>query len=287
VTQHNNPAPCGQPPHLLPWQWETAGLVFGAHSPVPVSEIEGLGSVQLRDQDTDNPVDDGALPGLDYYKPRTVRFEAGIKTPGDPATAAALLARLQRGVDDHQVRLAEGALGVLRGRWPGHRTRRLYGRLRRAEATSTANAIHGWIPLDIQFVAMDPHFHADHQARLALCLDQGRGQAVNGGDAAAWPWLRIHGPVTGPKLWNTATGQMLDFADTHLRKGEHLEVHTRPGTRWVLRNGTTNAADELTHTSRLDRFVIPPGRSEIQWSGHDPTDTCRLEIFWRSAYTTL
>lgn len=156
------------------------------------------------------------------------------------------------------------------------------------EATSTASAVHGWVPLDIEFAAMDPLFHADAETSSVLPLDQaGRpGRIVHDGDAAAWPTLRISGPVVGPKIWNTVTGQRLEL-DITLRSGEYVDITTRPGTRWVLRNGRTNAADTLTPASRLDRFTIPPGRSEIAWSGTDPTATSSLTVSWRAAYTTL
>ncbi|MEU3783400.1 hypothetical protein [Streptomyces sp900129855] len=274
---------------LADWQVEIGGVVLlGPQTPIPIGEIEGLGAPDVRPQDVDNPAADGTLPGVDLYGPRTVRIEAGIKTPGRPAAAADHLARLQRAARAENVRTWTGALSVLRARWPGHPTRRLYGRIRRMEATSTASAVHGWIPLDIEFVAMDPLFHADTETSLALPLDQADrpGRIVNDGDVAAWPTLRINGPITHPSIWNTVTGQRLEL-DIVLRSGEYVDITTRPGTRWVLRNGTTNDADALAPTSRLDRFAIPPGPSEIAWSGTDPTGTSSLAVSWRSAHTTL
>jgi hypothetical protein len=298
------------PTPLAPWQFDLGGFLFGKNTSVPISNIEGLGSPDVRDQDVDNPVGDGVFPGQDFYGVRTVRFEAGIKTPGDPTAAAAVLAHLQRAADAPSSRTRPGGHALLRGRWPGHDTRRLYGRLRRAEATSTSNALNGWIPLDIEFAATDPRWHADVPSSLTLSLDQAAptpappgppclpadcseadparrpGWITNHGDTPAWPSLTLHGPLTNPRVWNTATGHHLAL-EMELREGEWVEIETRPGTRWALRNGTTNTANAMTPTSRLDRFTIPPGRSEIGWSGHDPTGTSRLHISWRSAYTTL
>lgn len=283
------PTITSKPTELAEWQVEIGGVaLLGPGTRIPIGEIEGLGAPDVRPQDVDNPVTDGTLPGVDLYGPRTVRIEAGIKTAGDPTAAADHLARLQRAARAENVRTHTGKLSVLRARWPGHSTRRLYGRIRRMEATSTASAVHGWIPLDIEFVAMDPLFHADVESSLPLPLDQADrpGRIVNDGDAAAWPTLRIEGPVSGPKVWNTVTGQTLEL-DVTLRTGEYVEMSTRPGTRWVLRNGRTNAAGALTPSSRLDRFTIPPGPSEIAWSGADPTATSHLTVSWRSAYITL
>ncbi|WP_180685922.1 phage tail family protein [Streptomyces gossypiisoli] len=307
------------PIELAPWQYEIGGVVLGTGTRIPIGNIEGLGSPAVRAQDVDNPVGDGTFPGQDFYGPRTVRIEAGIKTPGDPTAAADLLARLELAVDDPAARTRPEGRAVLRGRWPGHNTRRLYGRLRRAEATSTTTAIHGWIPLDIEFAATDPRWYADDLSTLTLGLDQAAkhtsgdrtvdealcppacrasddpdhkpaddrpGWITNHGNVASWPSIRIHGPVTRPRLWNTVTNRVLELG-LSLRAGEWVEMETRPNTCWALRNGVTNVANDLTPQSRLDQFVIPRGRSEIGWSADDPTGTARLEVTWRSAYTAL
>ncbi|MFB7500411.1 hypothetical protein ACFC09_38025 [Streptomyces sp. NPDC056161] len=308
--------PAAQPSsiELAPWQFEIGGVVLGAGTRIPIGNIEGLGSPATRPQDVDNPTGDGTFPGQDFYGPRTLRFEAGIKTPGDPTAATDLLSRLELAVDNPAARTRPEGRAVLRGRWPGHRTRRLYGRLRRMEATSTATAINGWIPLDIEFAGLDPRWYDDELSQLTLGLDQaaqhkngdqaadqvlyvpaGRGQAdpddrpgwvTNQGNVSTWPSLRVHGPVANPRVWNTVTGHVLELRLT-LRAGEWVEMETRPGTCWALRNGNANVAADLTPQSRLDLFTIPQGRSEVGWSGDDLTRTARLEVSWRSAYTAL
>ncbi|MGI5195653.1 hypothetical protein ACQEVY_18725 [Streptomyces sp. CA-288835] len=201
------------------WQIEMAGVLIGARTDVPASEVEGLGIPEFRTQDVDNPAGDGAFPGIDLYAARTIRIEAGIRTAGNPAAALDVLGRLQRAADDPAVRTDSSAQTVLRLRWPGRTTRRLYGRLRREEATSTAKAVHGWIPLDLEFAALDPRFHADEASALTLALaadglggfraplvaplttgvaipDERRGWVRNDGDLPAWPSLCITGPCT-------------------------------------------------------------------------------------------
>ncbi|WP_051814245.1 phage tail domain-containing protein [Streptomyces iakyrus] len=302
-------------PELAPWQYEIGGVVLGTGTYVPVGNVEGLGSPATRPQDADNANSDGTTPGRDFYGPRSLRFEAGIKTPGDPVKAADILARLERALDTPDARTSPDGRHILRGRWPGHTTRRMYGRLRRMEATSTANAVHGWIPLDIEFVGLDdPRWYNDELSTLTLGLDQaartvdeamGRpadcrrppeskhhpaderpGWVINHGDVPTHPSLRVHGPVTNPRIWNTATRRVLELG-LSLREGEWVEMETRPGTCWALRNGTVNVANDLSPASRLDLFTLPPGRSEIAWSATDPSGTARLEVAWRSAYTTL
>jgi hypothetical protein len=294
---------------LNEWQMEIAGVVIGAGTNVPVTDVEGLGMPDLRTQDVDNPVGDGAFAGVDLYSARTVRIEAGIRAAGDPAAALDALGRLQRAADDRAVRTEAGAQTVLRLRWPGRTTRRLYGRLRRVEATSTANTLHGWIPLDMEFAAADPRFHADEASGLTLALaadglggfraplvaplttgvavpDERRGWARNDGDLPAWPSLRITGPCTNPRIRHVESGRVIELS-VALRSGERIDIETRPGTRWVLRNGHGNLAPALSPASRLDAFVIPPDSSEIWWTARDYTNATRLAVTWRSAYAAL
>jgi hypothetical protein len=255
------------------------------------------------------PTEDGAFPGVDYYSPRTVAIEAGIRTPGDPRTAADALAALEQAASDPAARKTAGALQTLRLRWPGRDgTKRLYGRVRRVEAVSMAQAIYGWIPVTLEFVATDPRWHGEpeDQVTLPLSLSGGtgfkapvtapittgvadpidrKGWVTNAGDLPAWPSLKIKGPVVNPRIWITETGQVLDLSLT-LGDNDTLQIDTRPGTRWVLRNGG-NAAYGLSAASRLDLFQIPPRTSEVRWTGADYTNSTRLTVSWRDAYTAL
>ncbi|MFD3456832.1 hypothetical protein ACFWVC_32235 [Streptomyces sp. NPDC058691] len=286
------------------------GLVIGSGTLLPVGEVTGFGAPELRTADVDNPTDDGGFPGVDLYGTRAVTIEAGIRTPDDPAAALDLLARLQQVTDVDGIRRTAGALAVLRVKWPGRDVKRLYGRWRRVEAVTMAQAVYGWIPLTLDFAALDPRWHADDSQALVLPLDisnddegftapvtapittgvsnpdERPGWVVNNGDKAGWPSVRIDGPVTNPKVWVVETGRYLQLQIT-LGAGEWIDIDTRPGTRWVLRNGSGNAATALTSGSRMDLFQIPPKRSEIRWTATDYTNTCRLTLSWRDAYTAL
>ncbi|MFI5799072.1 phage distal tail protein [Streptomyces sp. NPDC051677] len=292
------------------YQLDVGGMVIGTGTLLPVGEVIGLGAPDRRTADVDNPTDDGGFPGVDLFGTRTVSIEAGIRTPDDPGTALDLLARLQQVTGDDSTRKTAGALAVLRAKWPGRDVKRLYGRWRRVEAVSMSQSVYGWIPVTLEFAATDPRWHADDSQALVLPLDisndsQGftapmvapittgvsnpserPGWVRNRGDVAAWPQLRIDGPVTNPKVWVVETGRYLQL-QTSLAAGEWIDIDTRPGTRWVLRNGAGNAAPALTAGSRLDLFQIPPQRSEIRWTATDYTNTCRLTLSWRDAYTAL
>ncbi|MFJ1837836.1 hypothetical protein ACIOJ9_28700 [Streptomyces sp. NPDC088175] len=294
---------------LRDWQMDIAGVILGAGTDIPIGEVEGLGAPELRTQDVENPAGDGSFAGVDLYGPRTIRIEAGIRTPGDTAHGLDLLAQLQRAADASDIRQTPGAQALLRMRWPGRTTRRLYGRLRRVEATSTANAVNGWIPLDLEFVAHDPRFHADDVSALTLALssdglgglrapivapvttgvaipDERRGWLHNDGDLSAWPSLRITGPCSNPRIRHVQSGRVLELA-VSLMTGEYIDIETRPGTRWVLKNGTGNLAPTLSPASRLDTFTVPPGSSELWWTARNYTGVTRLAVTWHAAYAAL
>ncbi|WP_405908751.1 phage tail family protein [Streptomyces sp. NBC_00828] len=291
------------------WQVDFAGVLMGPGTPYPISEITGLGTPEVRAQDVELPTEDGSFPGVDYYSPRMVTIEAGIRTPGDPQAAADALAALDQAAADPAVRKTAGALQTLRLLWPGRdSTKRLYGRVRRVEAVSMAQAVYGWIPVNLEFAATDPRWHGEPEQQVTLPLSftggsgfkapltapittgvadptERRGWVTNTGDLPAWPSLKIKGPVVNPRIWITETGRVLDLS-LALGDTDTLQVDTRPGTRWVLRNGA-NAAYALSAASRLDLFQIPPGTSEVRWTGADYTNSTRLAVSWRDAYTAL
>lgn len=294
---------------LAEWQFDVAGVRIGHGTDILIGDVEGLDSVPVRTQDVEDPAGDGAFPGMDLYGARTVRIEAGIRTPGDPVAALDLLGQLQRAVDNPAIRTVPGAHSVLRLRLPGRATRRLFGRLRRVEAATTSRAVHGWIPLTLEFTAHDPRFHADTAQGMVLTLspdglgglrapilapvttgvavpDERRGWLRNDGDLPAWPSLRITGPCTNPRIRHVESGRVIELAVT-LRADEWAEIETRPGTRWVLRSGGGSLAAGLSPASRLDIFTVPPGVSELWWTARDYTNATRLAASWRAAYAAL
>ncbi|MER6131907.1 hypothetical protein [Streptomyces sp. NPDC001815] len=291
------------------WQVDFAGALMGPGTRYPIGEITGFGLPKVRSQDVELPTEDGAFPGVDYYGTQTVMIEAGIRTPGDPGAAVEALAELKRAASDPVTRKTAGALQSLRVFWPGRDgPKRVNGRVREVEALSMAQAVFGWIPLTLVFEVTEPVWHGEpeQQQTLPLAFTGGagfkapvtapittgvaepterKGWVVNAGDLPAWPSLKIKGPVVNPRIWITETGRVLDLA-LSLGENDTLQIDTRPGTRWVLRNGG-NAASALSAESRLDLFQIPPRKSEVRWIGADYSNSTRLTVSWRDAYTAL
>jgi hypothetical protein len=291
-------------------QWDLGGVLMGAGTPIRFKEITGLGWPGTRDSDVDQPSADGVFPGPDYYTARTIEFDGGITVAGDGPACEAILAQLQAAADDPTIRLVGGATMPLRVRRPGSTTRRANGRLRRL-APEMATAIHGRIEIDMAFEATDPTWYGDTEQTVDIPLGwlsgggftapvvapiyvtsasgsaDRPGWVTNAGTRDTWPVLRIHGPCSNVTITHVASGRMLKLPTLVLTAGQWLELDSRPGQLSVTRETGGNAETYLSAASRLDLFSLPPGTSELRWTAVDPTNTARLTVTWRDAYTAL
>ncbi|MGW2843963.1 hypothetical protein [Streptomyces sp. NPDC001274] len=298
-------------PPLEDWQYELGGVLMGAGTPVQVIETTGLGRPPVRDNDADQPSMDGTFAGPDYYAGRQVQFDAAVRIPGDPAACHDVVAALQAAADDPAVRLAGGATMPLRILRPGRPVKRLHGRLRKLDP-EYKQVIHGYVPLDIEFLATDPTFYADEETTTEIPLGwltgggfkapvvapiyvqsgttaaDRPGWVTNGGTGDAWPVIRITGPVATVTVTHVASGRQLSLPTLNLTSSSQwVEIDTRPGYRTVRRENGGNASTLLSPSSRIDLFSLPPGQSEMRWTGYDNTNTARMRLTWRDAYTAL
>ncbi|MEU6979564.1 hypothetical protein [Streptomyces sp. NPDC046371] len=297
-------------PILTTGQLDLAGTVIGKGTAVQIRDISGLGRPPVREEDFDQPSMDGAWPGPDYYGTREVRIDAAVRTPGDRAAALDVLAALQQPLHNSGVRLTGGATHTLRIAWPGRPVKRLQGRVRRLDA-DVQRSIHGYIPLDISFAATDPLWYADtetvteiplgwltgggfrapvhapiHVQNGTVAADR-PGWVTNAGTADAWPVIRVTGPFANVTVTHVPTGRALTLPTANLTAGQWIEIDTRPGFRTVTRENGGNALSLLAPASRIDQFAIPPGTSEMRFTAFDATNTSRLRLTWRDAYTAL
>jgi hypothetical protein len=298
------------PTELTDWQYDLAGALMGLGTVVDVIEVTGLGRPPVRDNDVDQPGADGVFPGPDYWAGRQVQFDAAIRTPGDPAAAQDAVAALQAGAEDPAVRLTGGATTTLRIKRPGRPTKTLFGRLRKVDPEEE-NLLHGYVPLDIEFLATDPQFYGDTDQAVDIPLGwlsgggftapvtapiyvtgasgaaDRPGWVINNGNTSTYPVLRITGPCSNVTVLHVESGRSLTLPGLVLTTGQWVELDARPGRVSVLRENGGNAETYLSAGSRLDQFVLPPGQSEMRWTATDPTNTSRLRVTWRDAYTAL
>lgn len=294
------------PVELEDHQHELAGVLIGKGTPVVIAAIEGLGRAPQRTADIEPPGEDGLWLGPDFFSGRTIRIDAGIKTPGDEEAALAVHATLQEAADDEEVRLAGGATTDLRLKFPGRPARTVRGRIRLLDADLTA-AKHGWIPLDIEFTAADQLYYDERESTsmpLGSLTEGGLmfplmfpftiedtagavgrpGFITVAGTAPTWPVLRISGPCANPSVTHVASGRTLTVQGS-LAAGEWVEIDTRPGWRSVLRSNGGGMA--LSPQSRIDLFRLTPGVNELHWTATDPTLTSTLAVAWWPAYKAL
>lgn len=295
---------------LTDWQYDLGGVLIGAGTTVNVIETNGLGRPPVRDNDVDQPSMDGMFAGPDYWAARQVQIDAAIKDPANPAGCHDVIAALQAAADTSAVRLVGGQGMTFRLKRPGRPTKRLTGRLRKLDP-EYAKVLHGYVPLDIEFVAHDPTFYADAESTTELPLGwltgggfaapvvapifvqdgtvaaDRPGWVTNNGDADAWPVIRITGPCSNVTITHATSGRTLALPTLTLAAGRWVEIDTRPGYRTITWDNGGNASTYLSPGSRLDLFSLPPGQSEMRWTAFDATNTARLRLTWRDAYIAL
>ncbi|NUS82782.1 MAG: hypothetical protein HOY75_08510 [Streptomyces sp.] len=295
---------------LEDWQYDIGGVLIGRGTTVNVIEVTGLGRPPVRDSDVDQPSMDGQFAGPDYWAGRQIQFDAAIKIPGDTAACHDMVATLQAATDATAVRLVGGQGLTLRMKHPGRPVKRLTVRARKLD-TELKQVIHGYVPLDMEFLAHDPSFYADEETVTELPLGwltgggfaapvvapiyvqdgtvaaDRPGWVTNEGDADAWPILRITGPCSNVTITHVASGRALALPTLTLAAGRWVEIDTRPGYRTVTWDNGGNASTYLSPGSRIDLFSLPPGQSEMRWTAFDNTNTARLRVTWRDAYIAL
>ncbi|MEU9703103.1 hypothetical protein [Streptomyces sp. NPDC047981] len=291
-------------------QIDLAGVLIGKDTTVQVIDVTGLGQPPIRGNDAEQPSLDGTWPGPDYYDTRQVQIDAAIRIPGNRAAALDMLATLQQTAHQAAVRLAPGVTQALRIAWPGRPVKRLNGRLRRLEP-SMEKSKFGYIPLDVAFDATDPLWYADTETvteiplgwltgggfsapvvapifvKSGITAAERPGWVTNEGTTDTWPVIRIMGPCTQISVIHVPTGRTLSLPSLSLSAGQWVEIDTRPGFRTITRENGGSALSYLSPASRIDQFSLPPGQSEMRWTAFDGTNTGRLRLTWRDAYTAL
>lgn len=293
------------------YQYDVGGVLIGTGTLVNVISTKGLlGRPPVRDNDVDQPSMDGMFAGPDYFAARQVQIEAAVKTPGNAGAAHDMVAALQAVTDAADVRLVGGQGLTLRCKRPGRVVKRLTVRTRTLDPEDE-QVIHGYLPMELEFLAHDPTWYADEETTTEIPLgwltgggftapivapifvQDGTVAAVrpgwvtNSGDADAWPVIRITGPCANISVIHVASGRTLALPTLSLATGRWIEIDTRPGYRTVTWDNGGNASTYLSPASRIDLFSLPPGQSEMRWTAFDNTNSARMRLTWRDAYIAL
>lgn len=284
--------------------YELDGLVFGEFQPVEVQRFE-LGGADVTSGDAEVPGGDGRVFGYDYLGGRSLSFELCVNTDNGPAARAAwgeLASRWRAPA----TRLTPRAVVPLRYRRHGAPTTVVYGRPRQLDTVDESLLDRGRVELLGSFETVDDLFYDDIEQTITLDLlpqigeglilpftlpavlaplgDSDTTTLVNAGDADAWPVIEFAGPITNPGIELVAHGVTVQLTTT-LAYDQTATIDTRPWARTATRSDGASLAGYLAGP-RLADLVVPPGPTEVRFTGQDMTGTSRCTIRLRSARST-
>lgn len=206
------------------------------------------------------------------------------------------------------IRQDPGAVLPIRYRLNG-RQRRFYGRPRRFAAPPSNLIQGGYVPITTDFQAADGFYYDDTEQTESITMrasvgesdtgmifpvtfpvtsipiGSGEGAFVVGGDAPAYPIIRINGPITNPRVQTDAWELSLGIS---LSADQYVEVDTRPWKKTVRLNGGASAANALSANpkQRLGDIRLQPGTTQVSLWGSSLSGSPTCTIRWRNTYNS-
>ncbi|MFB8101354.1 phage tail domain-containing protein [Streptomyces sp. NPDC056007] len=271
-------------------QW--GDLEFGPGSRYHVTAIEGLDDLpDIRSEDMERPGQHGDYTGPDYTGPRVIQIGLGLRADSPDELrdlTLALRAATQPQRQPDALRLLDQDTLV-------------YGKIRRRSIPYDAEHLWRTGTAALELYCADPYLYGLEERSEATAAyspaagrtypsvrprtygaagQSGRIAAVNRGDAAAYPVLRIDGPVANPSVEQVSNGAGLTV-DATLADGEFLVIDTR--TRAVLYMGTSPRRNWLRSGGTWP--TLAPGYNEIAYRGSalpgSPGQQSLLTVTWR------
>lgn len=274
-------------------EWRSTLWGFPATS-VSIANLVGwLDLPAMRGSNAERPGRHGSLPGLKRAGERTIEVEL-TDLVGDPTVLPGIIAATALAEDP-----VEEPLVI----WAGTDAPQLVtARLERRSVPTDHEWSVGSVRAVLQWVATDPRRYsvAQHTQTVGLPapvagglawpavwpLDWGAGvgggQMVlsNVGSVPTWPVWQITGPITGPIITNTTTGDKLLFDPTW----------TLPAGQTVILSTDLRSVD-LLGTSQRNRlltsqwFSFLPGSTTVAFTSVGSFDpAASLTAIWRDAY---
>lgn len=259
------------------WQLEWRGVCWGGlDADVGLTDLSGwLDKPSLRGSNTDRPGRHGAIAGRKHAETRTVEVELTVAVEDADMT-------LLRAIDDvcaYEDEPVEEPLAI----WAGTTGPQLVSaRLEKAAIPTDHEWSVGHHRIRLQWVCTDPRRY-DVTAYSSPILGMPGGTTTgitfpltfpisfgggiasgslslpNTGNAPAYPVFTLTGPLSGPVITRTDTGQKLQFAPSFdLLEGQTLTVDT--GTRSVVLDGSVSRRDALIVA---DWFSLPRNSSTV------------------------
>lgn len=290
---------------LSDYQFSYNNLVFGDGTGYYVDHYEGLEGFEVRQSDSDQPRNDGAIRGLDYVSARTIAFTLALGETTDTDYEARWSALRSAFTPSRSTDLP------LTFKRPGQDERYVNCRpvqLIRAEDYLSFDQV-GHPPVVLR--AVDPRIYSTTSqtvnttvfAPVAGGLDwsvtnwpvdftggsQNLAVAVNNGSADAYPLIRFYGPTSG-----TCTAVTL----TNLTNGDVLTVSTTISSGQILTADMTAAVTganslivSLDGSNRYGSWAVPraafrlsPGSNSLKFTITGSSTDMVANLLWRDTW---
>jgi len=284
---------------LSPFQYQWGNFTFGAGTDVQIAQEEGLRSLApVRNNDVNQPRDDGSYAGLNFLGVRTVTLTLSItRTTVDFETVIAGIANAFQNDSDPTTQT------VLQFMYPGWSTpRQVTGRVMRVGFITDLNyQFHRIDSLPVEILCNDPLIYdtvlktasttvpsINTSLRFNVIFNAIFGTAsggtmsvTNNGNVPTLPVFTISGPVTNPMIYIPSTNQYMKF-NIQLLAGDSLVIDTVMST--VTLNGSASRFNTIATGSQWLSF--PVGTTSIVVSSSDGTyPTGNLfSVQYRDAY---
>ena len=200
-----------------------------------------------------------------------------------------------------------GAQTALRYRLAG-RDRRVFGRPRRFAAPPTNQILGGFVDVTHDFALVDSYTYDDIESTTAIMyasstsgggfvlpavmpiatipsLGTGSDQVTVGGNARAYPIIRLNGPWTNPVVstddWELVWTGSIDI-------GGWVEIDCRPWALTVKNQSGASVAGGLNRRTWLeDCWFAPQSQPQISLSGIAPGGGAMANVRWRNTWTSI
>lgn len=109
----------------------------------------------------------------------------------------------------------------------------------------------------------------------------------------AYPTIRIYGPISGPKVTNSSTNEVLEFSGVNVAAGDWYTVDLRYGYKTVTNSSGVNKVAELTTASDLatwhiaDDSEVTDGTNVIRVTGTSATGATRIALLYNERYVGI
>lgn len=225
----------------------------------------------------------------------------------DVDTAVAILEQFSAAWMPTRLARNPGEQTALRYRLAG-RDRRVFGRPRRYAAPPTNLILNGYVAVTHDFQCVDSFTYDDIESAVNIpyssgsstggftlpaqmpiaseaSLGNGGGQVSIGGNADAYPIIRLNGPWTNPVFvtddweisWTGAIGV-----------GQWIEIDCRPWALTVLDQSGASRAGGLSRRTWLeDCWFAPNSQPQIALSGSTSGGSGSADVRWRNTWTSI